>query len=197
MLVLKPRPDASVVAVVADLVGDERYELRFWDRRKQAFLPALVPLVRNMEWGRSAAGTEEVVVVEMDEPTRRSARVARVDPRTGRRIAEVYASADARAHVDVFRTKDGAQLIVSANTKLASELHALPLAALDAAPRLLWEPRDGVECFAEHHAGAFHLVANEAGSFAVLRADPETRALQTLFHDPDVHVQVSVTLGGG
>lgn len=107
-----------------------------------------------------------VVYVQMDSTTKRGARVlaARINQISGNVLEEVELanSPDEAVYMDVFKSKDGKMLFISANTKSTAEVRVLPLPIpWGMKPKLLRSKIPNVEYFCEHHEGFFYVMTNE------------------------------------
>jgi oligopeptidase B len=91
--------------------------------------------------------------------------------------AKVFQEDDVLNNVDVFRSRSGKYVFISADGFTSSEWRAVPTAAPETAPRLLAARRPNVEYQVEHADGYFLIYTNDqARNFRIVRApeaDPQ------------------------
>ncbi|KAF4689031.1 hypothetical protein FOZ60_002132 [Perkinsus olseni] len=200
VVAVKLAPSNSLVGVVVDFTGDERFDLIF--RHVPGGGPTHypeIPLVRNFEWVDKVTyipGKEMLYYTELDPETLRSWRVVRrtID---GSVHEVVFESTDPAEYVDVFKSKDGKVIFMSAVTKTTSRVCVISSDSEEGMPQPVKAPVSGVEYYCEHRWGYIYAVSNESNpDFAVYRASLADisngvgEAAWEHFHTPD---EMSIT----
>lgn len=187
---LSVSPGHDRLAYGTDTSGAELYDLRFLPL--EPGLPDASETVPGVYYGLAwAADGATVLYVRVDAAMRpfQVWRHALGTDASNDRL--VFQEDDERFTVSVGRTKDGALLVIACMSTTTSEWWTVPATEPDAAPRVLWPRRPGVEYSVEHHHGWFVVVTNDdAEDFrvvAVHAAGSET--VEILPHRPGTRVE--------
>jgi len=170
---LQVSPDGGMLAWSCDVVGDERYRLRFRDLRTGTDLPAVIEATIPTG-GWSADGTTYLYLRTdaVNRPHQVWAHMLGTDPTTDRLV---FTEPDERFDVRVEVTRSGAWFVITAWSRNTSEVHLLSTADPCGAP-ILVRPREHlVEYGVEHAPGPegdrFLIVTNlDAESFRIATA---------------------------
>ena len=166
-------PDGTVLAWSSDVVGDERYRLRFRDLATGTDLPGIVE--STFPTGGWSADSTTYLYLRTDavnRPYQVWAHVLGADPATDR---VVFAEPDDRFEVSLDVTRSGAWFVITASSRNTSEVHVLSCAEPGGRPTLVRARQDRVEYFVEHAPGPegdrFLIVTNlDAESFRIVTA---------------------------
>ena len=169
----KSAPTATVLAWSSDVVGDERYRLRFRDLATGTDLPGIVE--STFPTGGWSADSTTYLYLRTDavnRPYQVWAHVLGTDPATDRLV---FAEPDDRFEVSLDVTRSGAWFVVTASSRDTSEVHVLSCAEPGGRPTLVRARQDRVEYFVEHAPGPegdrFLIVTNlDAESFRIVTA---------------------------
>ncbi len=156
---LVPSPDHRWLAYGADRSGNERFGLRFRriDERPGSGLdweesPETVP---GVSYGGGWANDNRTFLYTRVDDAMRPFEVWRhavgTDPASD---VLVLHEPDERFHLGVHRGRDGAYLVIEAESSITSETRVVPAGQPERPPRLVVPRRQGVEYRVEHHPGA-------------------------------------------
>lgn len=140
-------PDGNILAYSVDVVGDERYTLRFKDLRTGEQYPdVIVGIGAGATW---ATDNLTVYYVTVDEAWRPDT-VWRHRLGSGLPAEKVYHEADERFWLAVGRTRSDAYVLIAAGSAVTSEVRYADAADPHAEFTTVWPRRDGVEYSVEH-----------------------------------------------
>jgi oligopeptidase B len=184
--------DGHILAYSIDIVGDERYTLRFKDLRTGELYPdQIVGIGAGATW---AADNRTVYYVTLDAAWRPDT-VWRHRLGSGLPAEKVYHECDERFWLSVGRTRSDAYLLIASGSAITSEVRYADAADPQAQFTTVWPRRDGIEYSVEHAVvdgqDRFLILHNDgAVNFALAEtpvADPTT--LRTLIpHRDDVRL---------
>jgi oligopeptidase B len=139
--------DANLLAYSVDVLGDERYTLRFKDLRTSDVLTdELVGISAGVTW---AADNRTVYYTTVDEAWRPD-KVWRYRLGSGEPSELVYHEADERFFLGVGMTRSDAYVVIGAGSAITSELRYADSADPNAQFTVVLPRRDGVEYSVEH-----------------------------------------------
>lgn len=162
-------PDHRMLAFSVDLEGDERYHLRFMDLDRGGLLDDEVsPVAAGGTW----AGDNATFFYVTLDTANRPHRVWR--HRLGTAAADdvvVFDEPDERFFVHVGLTRSEQYLLVTTQSKLTSEVRALPADRPYGSFEVIEPRRQGVEYHVDHQGDRFLVLANDGHEdFALLAA---------------------------
>lgn len=169
--------DGNILAYSVDVVGDERYTLRFKDLRTGECYPdEIAGIGAGVTWATDNATVYYTTVDDAWRPD----TVWRYRLGSQQPAEQVYHEADERFWLSVGRTRSNAYLVIAAGSAITSEVRYADAADPQAQFHLVWPRRDGVEYSVEH--------AKIAGTdrFLILHNDGAVNftLVQTPVHDP-------------
>ncbi|MDT5139475.1 MAG: oligopeptidase [Mycobacterium sp.] len=184
--------DANLLAYSVDVVGDERYTLRFKDLRTGDVYPDEIPGIgAGATW---AADNRTVYYSTVDEAWRPDT-VWRYRLGAGEPSEQVYHEADERFWVGVGRTRSNAYVLIAAGSSVTSEVRYGDAADSNAEFTVVLPRREGVEYSVEHavHGGQerFLILHNEgAVNFTLVEVPVGVPARQRVLipHRDDVRL---------
>ncbi|SON60628.1 Dipeptidyl aminopeptidase BI [Mycobacterium simulans] len=139
--------DGNLLAYSVDVVGDERYTLRFRDlRTSQQYSDEIASIGAGATW---AADNRTVYYVTVDEAWRPDT-VWRYRLGSGESSERVYHEADERFWLAVGRTRSDAYVLIAAGSSITSEVRYADSADPSAQFAVVLPRRDGVEYSVEH-----------------------------------------------
>ncbi|BBZ24561.1 S9 family peptidase [Mycolicibacter hiberniae] len=141
-------PDGNLLAYSVDVVGDERYTLRFKDLRSGELLPGeIAGIGAGVTW---ATDNRTVYYVTVDEAWRPDTvwRYRVGDPADS--AEQVYHEADERFWLAVGRTRSDSYVLIAAGSSITSEVRYADAANSDAEFTVVLPRREGVEYSVEH-----------------------------------------------
>jgi oligopeptidase B len=139
--------DANLLAYSVDVLGDERYTLRFKDlRTSEVLTDELVGISAGVTW---AADNRTVYYTTVDEAWRPD-KVWRYRLGSGEPSELVYHEADERFFLGVGLTRSDAYVVIGAGSAITSELRYADSADPNAQFTVVLPRRDGVEYSVEH-----------------------------------------------
>jgi oligopeptidase B len=185
-------PDGNVLAYSVDVVGDERYTLRFKDLRTGQLYPdVIVGIGAGATW---ATDNRTVYYVTLDDAWRPDT-VWRHRLGSGLPAEKVYHEPDERFWLAVGRTRSDAYVLIAAGSAVTSEVRYADAADPYAEFTTVWPRRDGVEYSVEHAVAGgqdrFLILHNDgAVNFTLVEAPvSDPTAQRTLIgHRDDVRV---------
>lgn len=140
-------PDGTVLAYSVDVVGDERYTLRFKDLRSGEMLAdEIAGIGSGVTW---ATDNGTVYYVTVDAAWRPDA-VWRYRIGSGRSAEQVYYEADERFWLAVGRTRSDAYVLIVSGSAITSEVRYADAADPAAQFAIVLPRREGVEYAVEH-----------------------------------------------
>lgn len=144
-------PDGTVLAWSYDVVGDERYRLRFRDLQTGTDLPAVIEATIPTG-GWSADGTTYLYLRTdaVNRPHQVWAHIVGTEPTTDRLI---FTEPDERFDIRVDVTRSGAWFVITAWSRNTSEVRLLSTADPTATPVLVRPREHLIEYSVEHAAG--------------------------------------------
>ena len=166
-------PDGTVLAWSCDVVGDERYTLRFRDVATGEDLPGVIE--STFPHGGWSADSTTYLYLRTDtvnRPHRVWAHTLGTDPATDRLV---FTEPDERFDVRLGVTRSGAWFVITSYSRDTAEVHVLSSVEPAGTPRLVRRREDRVEYFVEHAPGPdgdrFLIVTNlDAESFRIVTA---------------------------
>ncbi|OBF87888.1 oligopeptidase B [Mycobacterium sp. 852002-51163_SCH5372311] len=139
--------DGNLLAYSVDVVGDERYTMRFKDLRTGELFPdEITPVGAGVTW---AADNRTVYYTTLDE-ARRPDKVWRYRLGSGEPSEQVYHEADERFWVGVGLTRSEAYVIIASGSAITSEIRYADADDPAAGFTVVLPRRDGVEYSLEH-----------------------------------------------
>ncbi|MGH3633644.1 S9 family peptidase [Mycobacterium sp.] len=192
-------PDGNVLAYSIDVVGDERYTLRFRDLRTgDQYSDVIVGIGAGATW---ATDNHTVYYVTLDEAWRPDT-VWRHRLGSGLPAEKVYHETDERFWLAVGRTRSDAYVLIAAGSAITSELRYADAADPHAEFTTVWPRREGVEYSVEHAVvggqDRFLILHNDgAVNFTLVEAPVSDPAAQhTLIgHRDDVRLDAADAFG--
>lgn len=140
-------PDGNILAYSVDVVGDERYTLRFKDLRTGELFPdEIAGIGAGVTW---ATDSRTVYYVTVDAAWRPDT-VWRYGIGAGQPAEQVYHEDDERFWLSVGRTRSDAYVLVAAGSAVTSEVHYADAADPHAEFTVVLPRREGVEYSVEH-----------------------------------------------
>ena len=185
-------PDGNVLAYSVDVVGDERYTLRFKDLRTgEAYPDEIAGIAAGATW---ATDNRTVYYLTVDAAWRPDT-VWRHRLGSGRPAERVYHETDERFWLSVGRTRSDAYVLIASGSAVTSEILYCDAADPEAAFTTIWPRRGGIEYSVEHARiggqDRFLILHNEgAMNFALVEAPvTDPTATRTLIeHRDDVRL---------
>jgi oligopeptidase B len=192
-------PDHRRLAYSVDTVGNERYQLRF-ARAGEGPGPEPPETIADTSYGLAWASDNATVFYTRVDQAMRPFQVWRhrlgTDPEDDVLVLE---EPDARFTVSVWRTKDGAQVLLSVDSTSTSEVSAVPADRPETAPVVVQARRQGIEYGVDHLAPAdggpgwwVQLTNEEARDFRLLArptADGSGEWREVAPHRPGVRLE--------
>lgn len=167
-------PDGSKLAYSVDLVGDERYELRFLDLTTQEMLPDRIPEVSG---GGTWAGDQAFCYLTVDDFWRPD-RVWR-HPLGSKQAQLLLAEPDERFWLGVEESRDHRWLVIVAASKNTSETWLVNLTEEPLALRSVAGRRDGLEYDVEVASDRLFVVHNaDTPDFGLAQAPMEATSCE-------------------
>ncbi|WP_164478429.1 prolyl oligopeptidase family serine peptidase [Mycolicibacterium stellerae] len=166
-------PDGTTLAWSSDIVGDERYALRFRDLASGADLPGVIESTfPSGGWSADSTTYMYLRTDTINRPHQVWAHTLGADPATDRLV---FTEPDERFEVSVSATRSGAWFVITAASRNTTEVHILSCAEPAGTPRLVRPRQDLVEYRLEHAPGPegnrFLIVTNlDAESFRIVSA---------------------------
>ncbi|MGH3524521.1 MAG: oligopeptidase B, partial [Mycobacterium sp.] len=140
-------PDGNILAYSVDVIGDERYTLRFRDLRTGQLYPdEIVSIGAGVTW---ATDNRTVYYVTVDAAWRPDT-VWRRQLDSGLPSEKVYHEADERFWLAVGRTRSDAYVLIVSGSAITSEVRYAAAADPQAQFRTVWSRREGIEYSVEH-----------------------------------------------
>ncbi|GAA1909655.1 S9 family peptidase [Williamsia serinedens] len=185
--------DGALLAYGVDVVGDERYTLRFKDLTSGELLS---DTVENTAPGATwSADGRHVFYLTVDDAWRPDT-VWRHDIGAGTDDVRVFHEPDERFWVGMGTTRSDRYLVIALGSKITSEVHVLDASDPTGEFRVVWPRRDGIEYDVEHAViggeDRFLITHNEnAENFEVLSApvDDPTATRVVVPHDTERRIE--------
>ncbi|MBM2617918.1 S9 family peptidase [Actinoplanes sp. LDG1-06] len=182
--------DGNWLAYSTDYSGDERFTLRVKDLRTGEVLADEVPdTFYDSAWSTDAGSLFYVTVDEAWRPHRVWRHTI------GRPSDEdviIYEEADERFWVGVETTRSDKFIVISAGSKITSEVRVIPADAPDSEAALIAPREQGVEYSIEHHGHRFLILHNrDAEDFALAytSADHPGDWVDLIPHEPGTRLE--------
>ena len=177
----KVSEDDEVLAYIADLHGDDSYELHLRNLREpgKASQAIRIPGIRSVEFLGRTGNVASLLAVKTDESTKRAHQALHLTLADGQvRSRLLWNEDNPAAYLELFKTKDRQFVLVSSNTKDTSKVRIAKCQEGNVSQEIqlvpLLEPMKGVEYFAEHHGRMFVVISNhERPDFAVYKLPEE------------------------
>jgi oligopeptidase B len=153
--------DGARLAYAIDWTGYRQYEVFVMDLATKQLVPQQIGQVSSLEWG---AG-HDVLYYGTENDSKRSDKVHRWTLSTGQHEL-LYEDKDELYNVDVQKSRDDKFLFIHSESKLSSEVLALPTAghASGAKFQSLLGRTENVKYYAEHRDGRFYFLTNRDGA---------------------------------
>ena len=186
-------PDGNVLAYSVDVVGDERYTLRFKDLRTGELYPdEITGIGRGVTW---AVDNATVYYTTVDDAWRPDT-VWRHRLGSGHGGEQVFHEPDERFWIGIGRTRSNAYVVIAAGSSVTSEVFIADAADPHAEFASVLPRRDGVEYSIEHARiggrDRFLILHNDgAVNFTLVEAPVEDPTDQTTLidHRDDVRLE--------
>ena len=181
--------DGNLLAYSIDKTGHRDYELFVKDLRTGSLLPQKVGTVSSVAW---ASDNATLFFTQEDPVSKRSYKLGRCDLASGK-IDVLYEEKDENFGVELGASLDRKYLFCESESKLISEVRALPADTPHGEWKVLAPRRKDHKYSADHREGLFYFVTNkDAKNYKVATAPVATpdEAHWTDFvpADPDVKV---------
>ncbi len=166
-------PDGKTLAWSSDVVGDERYSLRFRDLVTGADLPGVIESTfPSGGWSADSTTYLYLRTDKVNRPHQVWAHSLGADPATDRLV---FAEPDGRFEVSVDVTRSGEWFVITASSRNTTEVRVLSCAEPAGTPLVVRPRQDLVEYRVEHAPGPegdrFLIVTNlDAESFRIVSA---------------------------
>lgn len=192
--------DGHLLAYSVDVVGDERYTLRFKDLRTgEVYADEIADIGAGATW---AADNQTVYYLTLD-PAHRPDKVWRYRVSSGEASELVYHEADERFWLGVGLTRSEAYILIASGSSITSEMRYAEAADPKAQFTIILPRREGVEYSVEHAViggqDRFLILHNDgAVNFALAEApvgDP-TRQRTLIPHRDDVRLDAVDAFAG-
>ena len=151
--------DGNLLAYTTDNVGFRQYHLRLRDLRTMQDLPDTAERVDSLAW---AADNRSLFYTVEDEVQKRSYRLyrhtlgsdAKQDP-------VVYEEKDERFDIYVSRTRSKQYLLLTAASRISSDVRFLPADQPDGRWKMIAPHVDNVEYYVDHRGDTFYIRTND------------------------------------
>ncbi len=161
-------PDGTLLAYSTDTTGAERFTLHVLDLATGNQLP---DTIGDIGYGATWAGRSHVFYTRNDDAWRSYAVYRHRLGTPAADDVEVYTEPDERFSVGVDSSRDDAWIVVTADSKLTSEVRLINTAEPEAEPRVVAPRRQGVEYSVEPAGDRLLIVHNDgAVNFALAQA---------------------------
>jgi len=179
--------DGARLAYGIDWTGYRQYEVFVMDLATKALIPQQVGKVSSLEWG---AG-HDVLYYGTENDSKRSDKFHRWTLSTGKHEL-LYEDKDELYNLEAQKSRDGKFIFCHTESKLTTEVFALPADGTGTAMRSLLGRTENVKYFAEHRDGKFYYVTNRDGAknYKVVSA-PDTapgQLTEVIAHNPAVKI---------
>ena len=178
--------DNKFVGFVSDVVGDEKWILRFRDITKKTYLQGSIDFVRNFEWmDNTLVEGRFLYYTSMDPITLRSNKIWKAELKDGqiRGRTLIWEETNDDSYLDLVKSKDGECIFFSSSSKTKSEVRVVSATDPSGLPQLVEPPQNGVEYYCEHSDGYIYMVSNkEYTNFALYRKKLSSSAFELVHH---------------
>ena len=179
--------DGARLAYSIDWTGYRQYEVFVMDLATKTPIPQQIGKVSSLEWG---AG-HEVLYYGTENDAKRSDKLHRWTLSTGRHEL-LYEDKDELYNLEVQKSRDGQFIFCHTESKLTTEVFALPAGDTGTALRSLLGRTENVKYFAGHRAGRYYYVTNRDGAknYKVVSAPVSAPAQLTdlIPHNPAIKI---------
>ncbi|SDS58744.1 S9 family peptidase [Opitutus sp. GAS368] len=180
--------DGTRLAYAVDWTGYRQYEVFVMDLATKALIPQAIGKVASLEWG---AG-HDVLYYVTENDSKRSDKLHRWTLSTGKHEL-LYEDKDELFNLDVQKSRDNQFIFCLSESKLTTEVFALPAVSTGTELKSLLGRTENVKYFAEHRAGKFYYVTNRDGAKNYkVAAAPDTAPAQLadiIPHNPAIKVE--------
>lgn len=179
--------DGARLAYSVDWTGYRQYEVFVMDLATKALVPQQIGKVSSLEWG---AG-HDTLYYGTENDSKRSDKLHRWTLSTGKHEL-LYEDKDELYNLEVGKSRDGQFVFCHTESKLTTEVFALPAGGTGTGLKSLLGRTENVKYFAEHRDGRFYYVTNRDGAknYKVVSA-PDTAPAQltdVIAHNPAVKI---------
>ena len=179
--------DGARLAYSIDWTGYRQYEVFVMDLATKTLIPQQVSKISSLEWG---AG-HDVLYYGTENDAKRSDKLHRWTLSTGRHEL-LYEDKDELYNLEVQKSRDGQFIFCHTESKLTTEVFALPAGDTGTALKSLLGRTENVKYHAEHRVGKFYYVTNRDGAknYKVVSA-PDTAPAQltdVIAHNPVIKI---------
>jgi len=162
--------DGSRLAYSIDWTGYRQYEAFVMDLATKQLVPQQIGKVADLEWGHDA----DTLYYITENETKRSDKVHRWTLSTGKSEL-VLSEPDELFNFHLTRSKDGRWMFCTSESKITTEVFALPLDGRATVFKSLLPRVADEKYYVEHHEGKFYFVTNRgAKNYKVVRSDVAT-----------------------
>jgi oligopeptidase B len=186
--------DGNLLAYSIDKTGHRDYQLFVKDLRTGSLVPQSVGTVSSVAW---AADNATLFFTQEDPVSKRSYKLGRCELGTGK-IDILYEEKDVNYVIQLGHSLDRKYLFCESESKLTSEVRALPAETPQGEWKVLDPRRADHKYFADYREGLFYIVTNkDAKNYKIVTAPVATpdEAHWTDFMPADPEVKVdSITL---
>jgi oligopeptidase B len=163
--------DTQLLAYTTDNTGYRQYTLHLKNLATGENTDLGVERVTSLEW---SADSQSLFVSQEDPVSKRSYRIGRVDLKT-RAVTWLYEEKDELYDIGISRSRDGAWLFATSESKTTTEIRALPADKPTAEWRLIAPRRNDIETRADYRDGRFYFRTNDsAKNFRIVTAPVAT-----------------------
>jgi oligopeptidase B len=151
--------DGVRLAYSIDWTGYRQYEVFVMDLATKALIPQQIGKVSSLEWGVG----HDVLYYGTENDSKRSDKLHRWTLGTGRHEL-LYEDKDELYNLEVQKSRDGKFIFCLSESKLTTEVLAIPADSTGTTLRSLLGRTDNVKYYAGHRAGRFYYVTNRDGA---------------------------------
>ena len=184
----KVSDDGARLAYSIDWTGYRQYEVFVMDLASKQLVPQQIGKVSSLEWG---AG-HDVLYYGTENDSKRSDKLHRWTLSTAKHEL-LYEDKDELYNLAVLKTRDGQFMLCHSESKLSSEVLALPAASTGSALRSLLGRTDNVKYYAAHRDGRFYYVTNRDGAknykFVSAPASAPADTVDLIAHNPAIKLE--------
>ena len=184
----KVSDDGARLAYSIDWTGYRQYEVFVMDLATKQLVPQQIGKVSSLEWG---AG-HDVLYYGTENDSKRSDKLHRWTLSTAKHEL-LYEDKDELYNLAVLKTRDGQFILCHSESKLSSEVLALPAASTSTALRSLLGRTDNVKYYAAHRDGRFYYVTNRDGAknykFVSAPASAPADTIDLIAHNPAIKLE--------
>lgn len=184
----KVSDDGARLAYSIDWTGYRQYEVFVMDLATKQLVPQQIGKVSSLEWG---AG-HDVLYYGTENDSKRSDKLHRWTLSTAKHEL-LYEDKDELYNLAVLKTRDGQFMLCHSESKLSSEVLALPAASTGSALRSLLGRTDNVKYYAAHRDGRFYYVTNRDGAknykFVSAPASAPADTVDLIAHNPAIKLE--------